>query len=41
MPLPPSDFTRRAIRGWRPRDSSSAWSALTSLSHTEPLVDIQ
>jgi hypothetical protein len=41
MPLPPSDFTSSAIRSWRPRASRIAWSAITSLSQTEPLVEVQ
>ena len=29
------------MRSWRPFASSSAWSAITSLSQTEPLVEVQ
>ena len=41
MPLPPSDFTKSVMRSWRPAASRSSCSAITSLSQTEPLVDVQ
>ena len=41
MPLPPSDLTSSAIRSCGPRASRIACSAITSLSQTEPLVDVQ
>ena len=41
MPLPPSDLTSRAMRGCGPRALRMACSAMTSLSQTDPLVDVQ
>jgi hypothetical protein len=41
MPLPPSDLTNSVACGCGPADCSSSCMALTSLSHTEPLVDVQ
>ena len=41
MPLPPSDFTNSVSCFCGPSDSSSSCRAITSLSQTEPLVDVQ
>ena len=41
MPLPPSDLTSSAIRSCGPLASRIACSAITSLSQTEPLVEVQ
>ena len=41
MPLPPSDLTSSATPCFGPQCSSTACSAITSLSQTEPPVDIQ
>ncbi len=41
MPLPPSDFTKSVIVFCGPITRSISWSAITSLSHTEPEVEVQ
>jgi hypothetical protein len=41
MPLPPSDFTSRVSFACGPAASRMSCIASTSLSQTEPLVDVQ
>ena len=41
MPEPPSDFTNSVTSAWGPTCCSSSYIAITSLSQTEPLVDVQ
>ncbi len=41
IPLPPSDFTTSVSWRWGPRSCSSSCRAITSLSQTEPLVEVQ
>ncbi len=41
MPLPPSDLTKSVIRSRGPISRRVSWRAITSLSHTEPLVLVQ
>jgi len=41
IPLPPSDLTSKAMRSWGPAAFRMACIARTSLSQTEPLVEVQ